>query len=424
MQGRGKAGVEAFAPYAGALIELGDMKERLALSLVRMAAIRHLGKHNDGSMDQTGPRTFADRVEIVSDISQLRAQFACFPVQWEHAVDLFQTLDWFDTLVRHGFVDGVQPWLPLLRNGSDGAPVALPLALSASGGLRALSNYYSSLYGPVGPGALSPAAWHAFAQHIRLHRAGGVLNLQPLDPAGEFIANFESALRAVGYWADRYDCFGNWYLPVVHSSFDAYAASLPAALRHSIGRGRRRLEREGGFSLGIHDAAAPDLAQAIADFETVYAQSWKTPEPCPRFMPELMRRAADRGWLRLGIVQVQGRPIAAQLWLVKDGKANIYKLAYVQGFERFSPGSVLTAALMAHVMDVDRVREVDYLTGDDAYKRDWMTHRRVRVGLVAFDPRRVRGLLEAARHFGGRRWRGMQALLKRFRAYLSTRRPV
>lgn len=388
------------------------MKKRLALLRVRMAAIRHLGKHNDGSMDQTDPRTFAVRVEVVSDISHLRAQFAGLPVQWEHAVDVFQTLDWFDTLVRHGFVDGVQTWLPLLRSGCDHAPVALPLALSASGGLRALSNYYSSLYGPVGPGALSPAEWHAFAQQIRLHRAGGVLNLQPLDPAGEFIADFESALRAVGYWTDRYDCFGNWYLPVVHASFDEYAASLPAALRHSIGRGRRRLEREGGFSLRIHSALGPDLAQAIVDFESVYAQSWKKPEPCPRFMPELMRMAAERGWLRLGIVQVQGRPIAAQLWLVKDGKANIYKLAYVQGFERFSPGSVLTSALMAHVMDVDRVREVDYLTGDDAYKRDWMTHRRVRVGLVAYDPLRVRGLAGAARHFGGRGWRAMQALLR------------
>ena len=62
---------------------------------------------------------------------------------------------------------------------------------------------------------------------------------------------------------------------------------------------------------------------------------------------------------------------------------------------------VLTAALMKHVMDEDRVSEVDYLSGDDAYKRDWMAQRRERVGLVAFDPHSPRGLLAAARHFAG-----------------------
>ena len=42
---------------------------------------------------------------------------------------------------------------------------------------------------------------------------------------------------------------------------------------------------------------------------------------------------------------------------------------------------------MQHVIDTDHVEEVDYLTGDDAYKQDWMSHRRERIGLVAFNPR-------------------------------------
>lgn len=342
----------------------------------------------------------------------MRERFAFEPVECLRGADLFQTVDWFENLAVYGFVHGAQAWLPCLVDRDSGRAVVLPLAFSASAGLQSLSNYYSSLFGPVGGAWPAATAWKELALTMRRQQGGALVDLRPLDAQGQFMAAMQAALRAAGYWVDCYDCFGNWYLPVVHASFDEYAASLPAALRHSIGRGRRRLEREGGFSLRIHSALGPDLAQAIVDFESVYAQSWKKPEPCPRFMPELMRMAAERGWLRLGIVQVQGRPIAAQLWLVKDGKANIYKLAYVQGFERFSPGSVLTAALMAHVMDVDRVREVDYLTGDDAYKRDWMTHRRVRVGLVAYDPLRVRGLAGAARHFGGRGWRAMQALLR------------
>ncbi len=146
------------------------------------------------------------------------------------------------------------------------------------------------------------------------------------------------------------------------------------------------------------------LEAALAAYQAVYAQSWKQPEPCPNFIPGLVRLAAEEGWLRLGVLWLDGEPLAAQLWLTCGGKANIYKLAYVKGMEKFSAGSVLTRALMEYAMDVDRVAEVDYLSGDDAYKADWMALRRERVGLEAFDLRRPAGLLAAARHFAAT-WR-------------------
>jgi len=48
------------------------------------------------------------------------------------------------------------------------------------------------------------------------------------------------------------------------------------------------------------------------------------------------------------------------------------------------------------------VHEIDYLTGDDTYKKDWMSHRRERWGIIAFNPRTPRGLLGAGWHFGAR----------------------
>ena len=80
---------------------------------------------------------------------------------------------------------------------------------------------------------------------------------------------------------------------------------------------------------------------------------------------------------------------------------------------QFSAGSVLTAALMQHVMDVDGVNEVDYLSGDDAYKADWMAMRRERVGLLACNLRHWRGLLAAGRQVLGRWRRAIQSLLTR-----------
>ena len=57
---------------------------------------------------------------------------------------------------------------------------------------------------------------------------------------------------------------------------------------------------------------------------------------------------------------------------------------------------------MQHVLDVDKVDEVDYLSGDDAYKKDWMSHRRERWGVLAMNPRTIRGALAVVQHLGGR----------------------
>ena len=352
------------------------------------------------------PRPGGPRLEVLADFSQMQAFLAPASPEAGPNAEVFQTVEWLRHLAQHGFEAAPRCWLVGLVFGPQQPRCALALSL-ADGRVRALSNYYSSVFGPVGESEAS-AAWTLLAEALHRHSSGAVVDLQPLDAQAPWVASMVAALRVAGYRVDRYFCFGNWYLPVVHASFAEYLRERPSPLRNSIERGRRRLQRA-GHGVRIQADAGPGLEEEIAAFESVYRRSWKAPEPCPSFMPGLIRLAAAQGWLRLGVLRVLGEPVAAQLWLVHAGKANIYKLAYVEGFERFSPGSVLTAALMAHVMEVDRVREVDYLTGDDAYKKDWMSHRRERIGLIAFHPRRLRGWLEAARHFGGKGWRRLRS---------------
>src|SRR5690606_4090069 len=140
----------------------------------------------------------------------------------------------------------------------------------------------------------------------------------------------EDGLRAMGYTTDRFFCFGNWYHPVKPGGFSAYWAARPSVLRHSVERGRRRLDKSGDWCVDIVAGDRPDVQQAIDAYGSVYSLSWKQPEPCPDFMPELIRTAAREGWLRLGLLMFQGQAIAAQVWLTFGGKANIYKLAYVK----------------------------------------------------------------------------------------------
>jgi len=354
-------------------------------------------------------------IQILDNFDSLRAlleQQGVAPLTPDDA-DVFGTLAWFDNLAACGLdrstQDPARYQLWLLDNGATGAKVCLPLLLGQQ--LTGLSNYYSSLYAPLvwsGACADAPDAgaeqvlWQTFAQAMRSHPARWpVLKFDPLETQGGFFAGFESALRQAGYQVGRYFCFGNWYLQVAGRSFAEYQHSLPSALRHSITRGRRRLDKQGAWRIDIQQQPDGTLDAAIDDFVAVYQRSWKGPEPKAQFVPALARMAAAQGWLRLGVLRLDGQAIAAQLWLVKGGKASIFKLAYVTGFERFSVGSVLTAALMQHVIDLDQVQEVDYLTGDDVYKRDWMSHRRERWGLVAFDWRTPAGLWGGAKHWLG-----------------------
>lgn len=323
--------------------------------------------------------------------------------------DFFCTLAWFENLAQHGLTaDRAGATTPYLLLISDALNNKICLPLLSGPRLTSLSNYYTSLFGPINlhpetSAAYTPMAWDAVARHLR--RAPSrwpVITLSPLDTDSGFYQAFSHALRKAGYWVDHFFCFGNWYLAVASRSFDQYYGERPSALRHSIERGQRRLTKSGEWSIHIQQSADLALDAAIADFESVYAQSWKVPEPNSQFIPGLIRMAATQGWLRLGVLKLDERAIAAQLWLVKDKKASIYKLAYVNGFERLSVGSVLTSALMRHAIDVDQVQEVDYLTGDDAYKQDWMSHRRERWGIVAFHPRTARGLWAACKHFVGK----------------------
>jgi CelD/BcsL family acetyltransferase involved in cellulose biosynthesis len=105
--------------------------------------------------------------------------------------------------------------------------------------------------------------------------------------------------------------------------------------------------------------------------------------------------------LRLGVLYVDHRPVAAQVWVVQRGRAILYKLAHDQAFDSCSAGTVLTMRMLERLLDEEHVTELDLGAGDDPYKRLWASRRRERVGLVACDPRTWRGALAMLRHLPG-----------------------
>ena len=62
----------------------------------------------------------------------------------------------------------------------------------------------------------------------------------------------------------------------------------------------------------------------------------------------------------------------------------------------------MTQDQVLRAIDVDKVQIVDYLSGEDAYKKNWMSHHREYWGIAAFNPLSVRGLMQIARQVVGR----------------------
>ena len=314
--------------------------------------------------------------------------------------EIFATADWFELLATHGLPQALSVRVFSVCDQAGRDWFALPMLDGPE--LSSLTNYYACLYAPIASAPPRAEDVALLCRHWKQRPATPVIRLQPLDADAPFTHQILASLRQAGFWADRFFCFGNWYLPVNGRSYSEWFETLPGKLRSTIQRHTRKVAAEGDWSTQIVDRPGEDLERAIGDFVRVYANSWKTPEPYPSFVPELCRLAARRGWLRLGIMRRGATPVAAQLWLHCDGRSMIYKLAYDEAFVRYSAGSILTAAMMRHAFDVDRAREIDYLSGDDAYKKDWMSHRRERIGIVAFNPRHPRGCLAGMRHIAGR----------------------
>jgi hypothetical protein len=275
--------------------------------------------------------------------------------------------------------------------------------------VRALTNYYASLYSPS-VGSTQPEAFAAIAHDLSSQRpALATVHVAPMsEPQASLV---QTALKGAGWVTRRHGCHGNWFLPCSGLSFEQYMAARPSQLVNTWTRKSKKFRRGGQARLQLVTAPA-DVDAAMDAYDAVYARSWKTPEPYPRFVRDWAAICAARGWLRLGIAWVDDLPIAAQFWFTRHGRANIFKLAYDEAQAKWSAGTVLSAFLFEHSLDVDRVVEIDYLTGDDAYKQSWMTERRERVGVIACNPRTLRGLLRGAYEWAGamrQQWRATHA---------------
>jgi hypothetical protein len=304
------------------------------------------------------------------------------------APSFFSLPQWYALLARHGLEKGWQA----RAYADDAGRAALVCAVPADGQAREVRgciNPYTCEYDWLGG---SPDAVRATAAAMaRADKQTQSILLPGLDPKAESFAATLAGLRDAGFTAKSYFAWGTWYEPVQGVDFQAYLSARPSVLQNTWRRKSAALQKAHRIAL----ETSSDVETFIRAYDDVYARSWKEPEPFVEFMPALLRVTAALGALRHGVLSADGKPIAAQFWIVWQGQAIIFKLAYDKDWNKFSPGTVLTMHMAKEVLEKDRVRELNFGRGDDDYKKLWMSERRERWGIEAVNPRSAAGFARA-----------------------------
>ena len=266
--------------------------------------------------------------------------------------------------------------LPLIAIARDRDACAVLSLRRVKRNIEALANWYSFRVRPViTPGAEGLKLLTALAEDI-VGQAPRI-TLSPLPDENGETSQIEAAFRNMGWLVFREQCDVNHVLKVQGRSFAEYLASRPGPLRTT-------LKRKGGkVQTRIETAFNPE---SWAAYESIYAHSWKPEEGSPAFLRRFAQEEAAAGRMRLGLAFADGEAVAAQFWTVEGGTAFIHKLAHTEASKPLSPGTTLSAALFEHVIDNDHVDLVDFGTGNDGYKRDWMEEVRPRYRLDMFRP--------------------------------------
>jgi hypothetical protein len=281
----------------------------------------------------------------------------------------FDRAEWFALLADTGLV-------PLIAMAED-AGQAAALALTGRGGrIAPLRNWYSFTWRELAPpGPHGDRLLEAIARQLK--RRGWRVTLEPVPGEDGSAARLARAFAAAGWLVTREVCDINHVLPVAGRSFAEYWEGRPGPLRTTLKRKARKVE------VAVLTRFDP---QVWADYEAIYAASWKPAEDQPAMLRAFAEAEGAGGRLRLGIARADGVAVAAQCWTVESGIAYIHKLAHLESHRQLSAGTTLTAALFRHVIDIDRVQLVDFGTGNQSYKADWMEAVRERFRIDCLDP--------------------------------------
>jgi CelD/BcsL family acetyltransferase involved in cellulose biosynthesis len=206
------------------------------------------------------------------------------------------------------------------------------------------------------------------------------------------------------------------YITLRGHTWESYLDSLGANHRYNFSRRLKNLHKAGAVEFDMvekedqrHDALQAFLAlHAVAWQERGGSQAMQTARELA-FHDAFSRIALERGWLRLFLLRVNGRPVGGLYGFRRGPRFYFYQSGFDPAWRKHSVGLVTMGLAIKHAL-AEGADEYDLLHGTEAYKFRWAKETRDLSRVHAFPPSwrgwLYRASLEAETHGkqAARRW--------------------
>ena len=277
---------------------------------------------------------------------------------------------WIITVYQNGRLAGV---LPLYR---------------LRGVLSSTTNPEAPLFGFL---AANEMAMEQLAHGLLSQRARRI-DLSLLPPAEAGLPLAYTTADAAGYRTITDKVEQSPYIVIEGTTWDEYEGGLRRKFRSELRRRRRRLEEEGRLTLEVFDGTER-LDELLDEGLRVEASGWKeaygtsiNARPAARrFYTEIALWAAERGWLQLAFLRLNGRTLAFDYCLEYNKTHYLLKTGYDPAFRKFAPGMILRHMMLARAFS-EELAIYDFLGIPDPWKLEWTSAHRELLALRMFAP--------------------------------------
>lgn len=267
-------------------------------------------------------------------------------------------------------------------------------------------------------GAHDPAAYARGLQAIwELRHEWDVLRIEELpidDPQAQDLQHF-----AAGH--------GLWFRHVLSSvvpylsleqPWEQFLQTRGRRLRKNLRAARRRLESFGPVSLEIAETPE-DIRRAYGLMLELHRHSWKRrkrvglshSEAYRAFFSDFLSAMARKGQARILTLRAGAQPVAATLAFTHLDTYFSTEIVHHAAFAKCSPGTLLEAMELEHLMSERAFRQYDFLGRFLNNKQRWTEQARITHRIYVFQPGLKTRLLDfhyfRAKPFVKRLWRAM-----------------
>ncbi len=307
---------------------------------------------------------------------------------WEHAFSLWKT-----------FLNGTRCWYVALpmpagrQRGMLAAAIWREETVKRGGlnmkTLRSLDGMSMGIVPFLADCDLETLACHAMADALPTiaQRTGAdMLNSYRLDGERAEAWMRELSRRGISY---QMRVFTQSQRARFDDDFENYFKGLSRNIRKSLRYRLRRIEREREetpefVSLRGKPLDHPEMASLWDEFEALRGKSWQVEEAdkqsegqAERVMKhyrEAARHWAERGWLHLTLLRIEGRAVAGSAGIVAGGRTYGLLTVYDREFSRFGVGQLVIHRFLSDCHEAgDRLVEMGGEGSD--WKADWATEQ-------------------------------------------------